>query len=112
MRPRTRRLCFFHRPKSPWEARSNARRIAPFAPHFSEELWNMFGNKKSIHLESWPEYNSELIEEGDYDLIIQVNGKSRDRIRISKGLERSEIEKIVLTRDIVRKYTNFTFVHP
>ena len=78
--------------------------LAPFAPHFSEELWNMFGNKKSIHLESWPEYNSELIEEGDYDLIIQVNGKSRDRIRISKGLERSEIEKIVLTRDIVRKY--------
>lgn len=78
--------------------------LAPFAPHFSEELWSLLGNKKSIHLELWPEYNPKLIEAGEYELIIQVNGKLRDRIMISKNLERPEIEKLVLKREIVKKY--------
>jgi len=78
--------------------------LAPFVPHLAEELWSKLGNKKSIHLEPWPKYNPELIKEGDYDLIIQVDGRLRDRIRISKGLERPEIEKLVLTRDVVKKY--------
>ncbi|MCX6813143.1 MAG: leucine--tRNA ligase, partial [Candidatus Azambacteria bacterium] len=78
--------------------------LAPFVPHFSEELWHLLGNKTSIHLESWPKYNSELIKEEEHDLIIQVNGRLRDRIRISKELERPEIEKLVLARDIVKKY--------
>jgi len=98
--------------------------LAPFAPHFSEELWSRFfmskksrildsqgesgrlpKNYKSIHLESWPKYNSELIEEEEYDLIIQINGKVRDKIRISKGLERLEVEKLALARDAIKKYT-------
>ena len=78
--------------------------LAPFTPHFSEELWYVLGNRTSIHLELWPKYNPELIKEVDYDLIIQVNGRLRDRIRILKRLERPEIEKLVLTRDIVKKY--------
>jgi leucyl-tRNA synthetase len=78
--------------------------LAPFVPHFSEELWRALGNKKSIHWESWPKYNPRLIEEEEYELIIQINGRVRDRIRISKGLERPEIEKLVLARDIVKKY--------
>ena len=78
--------------------------LAPFVPHFSEELWYVLGNRTSIHLELWPKYNPELIKEVDYDLIIQVNGRLRDRIRISKGLERPVIEKLVLTRHVVKKY--------
>ena len=78
--------------------------LAPFAPHFAEELWTAFGNKKSIHLETWPKYDPKFIEAGEYDLIIQVNSKMRDKIKISKTLERLEIEKLVLARDIVKKY--------
>lgn len=78
--------------------------LAPFAPHFTEELWAALGNKKSVHLEAWPGYDSKLIEAEEYDLIIQINGKMRDKIRISKNLERPEIEKIVLTREIVKKH--------
>ncbi len=78
--------------------------LAPFTPHICEELWFVLGNKKSIHLESWPEYNSRMIEEEDYELIIQINGKVRDKIMISKKLERPEIEKLAMTRDIVKKH--------
>ncbi len=78
--------------------------LSPFAPHLAEELWSKLGNKKSIHLESWPKYNPKLIKEEEHDLIIQIDGRLRDRIRISKGLERAEIEKLALTRDIVKKY--------
>ncbi len=78
--------------------------LSPLAPHFVEELWSKLGNKKSIHLESWPKYNPGLVEEEEYNLIIQINGRVRDRIRIPKALERPEIEKLVLARDIVKKY--------
>jgi len=78
--------------------------LAPFAPHFAEELWTALGNKKSIHLETWPKYNPKFIEAEEYDMVIQINGKMRDKIKIPKTLERLEIEKLVLARDIVRKY--------
>ena len=80
--------------------------MAPSAPHICEELWSGLGNKKSIHLEPWPEYISALIEEGEYDLIIQINGKMRDKIRVSKKLGRPEIEKLVMVRDAVKKHIN------
>lgn len=78
--------------------------LAPFAPHFTEELWAALGNKKSVHLEVWPEYSPKLIEALEYELIIQINGKMRDKIKISKNLEKQEIEKLVLEREIVKKY--------
>ncbi len=78
--------------------------LAPFAPHFMEELWVMLGNRKSIHLEAWPVYNIKLTEEAEYELIIQINGKMRDKIKISKKLENLEVEKLVLKREAVKKY--------
>ncbi len=86
------------------DARIFLKLLAPFAPYFSEELWRNLKNKSSIHLEFWPRYNPELIEENEYCLIVQINGKMRDRINISKGLGRPEIEKLVLARDLVSKY--------
>ncbi len=80
--------------------------LAPSAPHICEELWSGLGNKTSIHLEPWPEYVSALAEEGEYDLIIQINGKMRDKIRVSKKLERPEIEKLAMASDAVKKYTD------
>ena len=42
--------------------------IVPFAPHLAEELWQKIGNKKSVHLESWPEFNKHLIEDEEIEL--------------------------------------------
>jgi len=80
--------------------------LSPFAPHFAEELWSKLGNKKSIHLELWPKYEKQLLEAREYELIIQINGKLRDKVKISKNLERLEIEKLAMASTAVKKYTN------
>lgn len=86
------------------EYRTFLKLLAPFAPHFAEELWAVIGSRKSIYFEMWPEYDSKLIEAGEYDLVIQINGKMRDKIKISKKLGKLEVENIVLKREAVLKY--------
>jgi leucyl-tRNA synthetase len=68
--------------------------LAPFSPYISEELWERLGNKFSIHTSTWPSYDQDLIEEGEVQIVVQVNGKLRDRIlmdntqgRVQKGVE-------------------------
>jgi len=78
--------------------------LSPFAPHFTEELWGKFGNKKSIHLENWPQYNEKFIKTEEYILVIQINGKMRDKIMVSKKIDRSQIEKLALGREAIKKY--------
>ena len=79
--------------------------LAPFAPHIAEELWmNILGNKKSIHLESWPEYNEALLEEEAVTVAIQINGRLRDIVQVKKGLAESEIKDIVLERKKIKEH--------
>ncbi len=78
--------------------------LVPFAPHISEELWQKIGNKKSVHLESWPEFNKHLIEDEDVELLIQVNGKLRDKIILKKGMVQPDVENMVLPRERVKEF--------
>ncbi|MDD5430619.1 MAG: leucine--tRNA ligase [Candidatus Pacebacteria bacterium] len=80
-----------------------AKLLAPFAPHIAEELWEILGNKKSIHLEPWPNYDKKALVGEEYELIVQINGKLRDKIFVSKNLAQSEIEKIVLEREKIKQ---------
>ena len=79
--------------------------LAPFAPHIAEELWmNILGNKKSIHLESWPDYDETLPEEEMVTIAIQINGKLRDTVGVKKGLTENDIKKLVLSREKVKEH--------
>ena len=69
------------------------RLLAPFAPHITEELWQKLGNKKSIHLAPWPKYDVTKIQEATIRIVIQVNGKTRGTLEISRSLSQTEIEK-------------------
>lgn len=80
--------------------------LAPFAPHIAEELWQeVLGNKNSIHLEEWPQYDESLLFEDKVQLIIQVNGRVRDTIEVKKGLSEEETKKIVFESEKVKKHT-------
>lgn len=59
--------------------------LAPFAPHIAEELWHGLGNECSIHLESWPRYNEQLIAEARAIVAVQINGKLRGTVEIEAG---------------------------
>ncbi len=52
--------------------------IAPFAPHITEELWTMLGNKQSIHLAAWPQFDPTKLVSDTCKIVVQINGKVRD----------------------------------
>ena len=83
--------------------------LAPMAPHFAEELWSRrlaaAGEEwRSVHTESWPGFDAELVTSDEIELPIQVNGRLRDVVTIPAGLSEVEIEQIVMSRDKVRAY--------
>ena len=79
--------------------------LNPFAPHITEELWQRAGFKELCCEQKWPKYNQKLIKEKKITLVIQINGKVRDKIEVEPDISEKEAEKIVLLRDKVLKYT-------
>jgi leucyl-tRNA synthetase len=80
--------------------------LSPFAPHISEELWSRLGHKESIFREKWPKYDPELIKEERINLVIQVNGKVRDTIKVPAGISEEKIKELALESAKVRRYTS------
>ena len=76
--------------------------LSPFAPHLAEELWDGLGLKEICSLQKWPKYDEKLIEEQDILLIVQINGKVRDKISAKAGLTQKEAEKIVMKSEKVK----------
>jgi leucyl-tRNA synthetase len=78
--------------------------LSPFAPHMAEELWAELGNKDSICLSEWPEYDRELIVDDEITVVCQVNGKVRDEFKVPVGITEEEIKKLVLESEKVQKW--------
>ena len=70
--------------------------LAPFAPHMTEELWQTRWPGPSVHLQAWPAYDTELICEESITLVVQVNGKVRDKLECGRGLTKDELEGLAL----------------
>ena len=79
--------------------------LAPIAPHITEELWQKFKPESgSIHTQSWPAFDEELAAEDLITLVVQVNGKVRDRLEIAAGTSKEETEKTALASPKVQSY--------
>jgi leucyl-tRNA synthetase len=78
--------------------------FAPIAPHLAEELWEINGYKYSIHSESFPIWNEELISENVITMIVQVNGKMRDKIEIAIGMEENAVKSLALTSSKIQAH--------
>lgn len=78
--------------------------LAPFAPHITEELWNRYGHSESIFKEKWPQYDKKLIKEEMITLIVQVNGKVRDKMEVSADISEKEAKELTLNRERVKKW--------
>jgi leucyl-tRNA synthetase len=64
--------------------------VAPFAPHFSEELWEQLGHSTTIHKDTWPRWDEDLIKEEMITLAIQINGKVRGEITVAADIANEE----------------------
>ncbi len=60
--------------------------LAPFAPHLAEELWQHLGGNHSVHSQSWPKFDPKVLKQEQIELLVQINGKLRDRIWVSASL--------------------------
>jgi leucyl-tRNA synthetase len=77
---------------------------APIAPHISEELWERIGGPYSVHQQPWPEADAELAREDDLTLVVQVNGKVRDRIRVPTDISEERAKELALASEQVRRH--------
>jgi len=77
--------------------------LAPVAPHISEELWQYIGKPYSIHTQSWPKVDETAAAEDEITLVVQVNGKLRDRIVVPAGISDEDAKKVALDSESVKK---------
>ena len=78
--------------------------LVPFAPHISSELWQQLGNDDFIEKSGWPKWNEELLKTDKIQIIVQVNGKLRGKIKVSANSEKDEILAIARAEDNVSKF--------
>ncbi len=70
--------------------------MSPVAVHMCEEIWTSLGAKTSIHEEKWCEWDENLAKSSSITLVVQINGKVRDKIEVDEGLDQEELKKIAL----------------
>jgi leucyl-tRNA synthetase len=70
--------------------------LAPIAPHLSEELWQMLGHDSTLARVGWPDFNAQLAEEEQIEIIIQINGRLRGKIRVETGLSKDELSELAV----------------
>ncbi|OGC92631.1 hypothetical protein A3D85_01715 [Candidatus Amesbacteria bacterium RIFCSPHIGHO2_02_FULL_47_9] len=78
--------------------------LAPFAPHLAEEMWERLGGEFSVHQQAWPEYDPKLILEEKAVIVVQIDGKLREKLEVEKEADQKTIEQMALASDKVRKY--------
>lgn len=78
--------------------------ISPFAPHMAEELWKLLGHKDELARHAWPTFDATKVIEQNITVIVQVNGKLRDKLEVSKDISEDEIKKMATASDKVAPF--------
>lgn len=79
--------------------------IAPFVPHIAEEIWEELEYGGSVHEQSWPEYNEENLVKDTVEIVVQINGKNKEKINIPGDAGRDEMLKIAEEDETIKKLT-------
>ncbi|MGI6549981.1 MAG: leucine--tRNA ligase [Syntrophomonadales bacterium] len=77
--------------------------LAPFAPHIAEELWESTGHQGSVHLQPWLTWDEEALKRTEIEMVVQVNGKVRDKILVPVEISKDELEEMALSLARVRE---------
>ena len=80
--------------------------LAPIAPHVTEELWERTGHAYSIHQQAFPSWDDDLAAEDTITLVVQVNGKVRDKLEVPAGIEEAAAQELALASPRVKSYTD------
>ncbi|RDJ94252.1 hypothetical protein B4Q13_15860, partial [Lacticaseibacillus rhamnosus] len=75
--------------------------LAPFAPHVADELWSMFGEKKSIHISGWPTYDAKKLVSETMTIVVQVNSKNKAELAVARDASADDIKALALGEERV-----------
>ena len=78
--------------------------LAPFAPHLVEEVWSSLNQQGSIHHAKWPSYDASKLKESTFELVIQVNGKVRDRVTVDAEISEQDAKALALKSEKVQSF--------
>ena len=78
--------------------------LAPMAPYVTEEMWRALGHKNSVHLEAWPKFDPNLVRDETVTVVVQINGKVRDRLEVRAGAPEAEVRDLALKSEAVIKH--------
>ncbi len=81
------------------------RLMAPVTPHLCEEIWGQMGGKSSIHEQPWPSYDESLAKTSKLTLVVQINGKVRDKIEVDEGANDEKLKVLAFASGKVQEYT-------
>jgi leucyl-tRNA synthetase len=77
--------------------------LYPLAPHISEELWSLSGQKESVAFQRWPKYDPKLIKEEIITLVIQINGKVRDKLKVEADISEEKAKTLAISQEKIKK---------
>ncbi|MFZ2060608.1 MAG: class I tRNA ligase family protein, partial [Candidatus Binatus sp.] len=78
--------------------------LAPMAPHVTEEIWRALGHTPSVHLEPWHKFDPKLVVDETVTVVVQVNGKVRDRLQVPAGTSEADIRTLALNSESVKRH--------
>ena len=76
--------------------------LSPYAPHIAEELWEVLGNEAPVSLAPWPAYSEKILQENEIEILIQVNGRPRERMMMPADAQPAEMERLALGNEKVK----------
>jgi len=78
------------------------RLLAPFAPHITEELWSRTIAEGSVHKQKWPAYDETALKVDEIEIVLQINGKVRDKIVVPVAIDQEKVKEMALAQERVR----------
>ncbi|MBD8027067.1 leucine--tRNA ligase [Ureibacillus sp. Re31] len=80
--------------------------LAPIAPHVSEELWEILGHTETLTYAAWPTYDESKLVDDEVEVVVQVNGKLRSKVKVAKDVSKEQLEEIAKADEKVKEFTD------
>ncbi len=78
--------------------------VAPFAPHLAEELWEQLGNEGTVFDSAWPSFDPAVLATEEVDVVVQVNGKMRGKLRVARDADQSRVHSLAIADATIARF--------
>ena len=79
--------------------------LAPFVPHITDEMWESLGYEESVHAEEWPAYDESALVKDTIEIVVQINGKNKEKINIPGDATRDDMLKLAEEDETIKGLT-------